>query len=209
MVHRLYTAQLGGYGGFLVRQWSEMAGDWTGDYPGTWMNFPTRLPRDIPCHVLPQAYSAKRLAAASRVSRTPCHLAGPVPLAALVVRQLVGRSTAVFSSIKWCRQWCREVPTMVPYSSPRSVAIGIVLHRNDGRTPDYVSKDKRHKPQGRWRLRRLFASDCFDLHRIAPEVRETGVEPARVSPLDPKCSKFTFLLHRAHRTFGWQPLTWQ
>jgi hypothetical protein len=98
---------------------------------------------------------------------------------------------------------------MVPYSSPRSVSVGIVLHRNDGRTPDYVSKDKRHKPQGRWRLRRLFASDCFDLHRIAPEVRETGVEPARVSPLDPKCRKFTFLLHRAHRTFGWQPLIWQ
>jgi hypothetical protein len=89
---------------------------------------------------------------------------------------------------QWCRQWCREVPTMVPYGSPRSVSVGIGLHRNGGRTPDYVSKDRRRKPLGRWSLRRQFASDCFDLHRIASKVRETGVEPARVSPLDPKSS---------------------
>ena len=77
---------------------------------------------------------------------------------------------------------------MVPYSSPRSVTVGIVLHRNGGRTPDFVSKERRRKPQGRWSLRRQFALHCFDLHRIAQEVRETGVEPARVSPLDPKSS---------------------
>jgi hypothetical protein len=52
---------------------------------------------------------------------------------------------------------------MVPYNSPRSVSVGIVLHRNDGRTPDYVCKDRRRKPQGPWHLRRQFALHCIDL----------------------------------------------
>ena len=137
----------------------------------------------------------------------------PHPLAPRWQRSIDGQQLGAIlgkvANIKWCPQWCREVPTMVPYSSPRSVTVGIVLHRNDDRTPDFVSKDRRRKPQGSWSLRRQFARHCIDLHRFASKVRETGVEPARVSPLDPKCRKFTFLLHRAHRTFGWQPLVWQ
>lgn len=96
----------------------------------------------------------------------------------------------LLSHVSWlmkrCRQWCQEVPTMVPYNAPRSVSVCIGLHRSGGRAPDYVSKDRRRKPQGRWSLRRQIASRCIDFHRIAREVRETGVEPARVAPLDPK-----------------------
>jgi len=108
-----------------------------------------------------------------------------------------------------CQQWCREVPTMVPYSVHRRCCDPHLPARTGFQTLDYEPKERRRKPQGRWSLRRQFSSVRIAVHRIAPKVRETGVEPARVSPLDPKCRKFTFLLHRAHGTFGWQPLMWQ
>jgi hypothetical protein len=80
-----------------------------------------------------------------------------------------------------CPLWCRPISTS-------DVAVGISLHRSDGKAPDFVSKDRRRKLQVGWSLRRQLASANIDLHQSAPKVRETGVEPARVSPLDPKSS---------------------
>jgi integrase len=45
--------------------------------------------------------------------------------------------------------------------------------------------------------------------RDKEKMRERGFEPRPLSGLDPKCRKFTFVLHGAYRTFGWQPLIWQ
>jgi hypothetical protein len=98
-------------------------------------------------------------------------------------------------------EWTTKPTTKMPEQRASGVSSGLHCHFT-ATTSKYLHTDCIRLTLHQ---RERTCSNCRKSF-VIKQVRETGVEPARVSPLDPKCRNFTFLLHRTCRTFVWQLL---